>query len=83
MNLAKQGYAAYESSQAGHQGQDQSAQVGIQGSAALNSSDNQRPAQGGRKLLPLAPSLSAEALQQKADGGELTSTRASSASSDL
>ncbi|ORY91679.1 hypothetical protein BCR35DRAFT_349463 [Leucosporidium creatinivorum] len=50
MNLAKQGYAAYESSQSGHQGQDQSQPYGVQGSAALNSNDNNRPSQGGLEL---------------------------------
>lgn len=49
MNLAKQGYEAYQESQSGHQGQDQSQPIGVQGSAALNSNDNNRPTQAGRK----------------------------------
>jgi hypothetical protein len=53
MNLAKQGFQAYENSQnegqnngqQGHNAQG-GGQFGVQGSAALNSNDNQGPSQG-------------------------------------
>ncbi|GAA5871411.1 hypothetical protein JCM1840_004437 [Sporobolomyces johnsonii] len=41
-----QGYQAYEASQNGHQGSG-GGEFGVQGSAALNSADNNRPSQGG------------------------------------
>ncbi|GAA5920332.1 hypothetical protein JCM1841_004538 [Sporobolomyces salmonicolor] len=42
----QQGYQAYEASQSGHQGSG-GGDYGVQGSAALNSADNNRPSQGG------------------------------------
>ncbi|SCV70799.1 BQ2448_3561 [Microbotryum intermedium] len=44
LNLAQGAYKQYEASQQGHQGQG-GGDFGIQGSAALNSADNNRPAQ--------------------------------------
>ena len=69
MNLAKQGYSAYQASQSGHQGDDQSQPYGVQGSSALNFSDNNRPAQGGRKLVSLR---SPDVLQTKSDESRVT-----------
>ncbi|KAK4056558.1 hypothetical protein OIO90_002406 [Microbotryomycetes sp. JL221] len=52
MNFGKQAYSEYQASQQGHQGQGDG-QFGVLGSAALNSNDNNRPAQSG---MPFDPS---------------------------
>ena len=49
-----QGYSAYEASQKGHQGSGDG-DYGVQGSAALNSNDNNRPPQQGSQSHPTQP----------------------------
>lgn len=54
MNFGKQAYSEYQASQQGHQGQG-GGQFGVEGSAALNSSDNNRPPQTGSKSVNTVP----------------------------
>ncbi|KAM0788726.1 hypothetical protein ACM66B_002818 [Microbotryomycetes sp. NB124-2] len=66
MNFGKQAYSEYQASQQGHQGQG-GGQFGQLGSAALNSNDNNRPAQSG---MPFDPSQAVQHASSATSSGD-------------
>ncbi|KAK4055729.1 hypothetical protein OIV83_000275 [Microbotryomycetes sp. JL201] len=66
MNFGKQAYSQYQASQQGHQGQG-GGEFGQLGSAALNSSDNNRPPQTG---MPFDPSQAVQHASNATSSGD-------------